>query len=173
VIVAEMLRRRGFPDTPVEGPGADLLRGHDWPGNVRELRNVIDRALALSPGARTFAALRLATDGVVGAEAPPVAVATELPWHEAKALALHGFERRRGLGDHRRAHRGLHHGASPSATPQRRRADTEHHGPAGQRAHSNTVAHESMRAGKIGVLNGRETLCVRVPMFIPVCTMFR
>jgi transcriptional regulator with AAA-type ATPase domain len=92
VIVAEMLRRRGFPDTPVEGPGADLLRGHDWPGNVRELRNVIDRALALSPGARTFAALRLATDGVVGAEAPPVAVATELPWHEAKALALHGFE---------------------------------------------------------------------------------
>ncbi len=59
---------------------------------MRELRNVIDRALALSPGARSFAALRLGLDGVVGAEAPPVAVATELPWHEAKALALHGFE---------------------------------------------------------------------------------
>ena len=28
-----------------------LLESYDWPGNVRELENMIERALALSPGA--------------------------------------------------------------------------------------------------------------------------
>ena len=29
---------------------ADLLLGYEWPGNVRELKNVIERAVILSPG---------------------------------------------------------------------------------------------------------------------------
>ena len=29
---------------------AELLGAHHWPGNVRELRNVLERALLLSPG---------------------------------------------------------------------------------------------------------------------------
>ena len=29
---------------------ADLIRSYDWPGNVRELKNVIERAVILSPG---------------------------------------------------------------------------------------------------------------------------
>ncbi len=33
---------------PVES--MELLRSHDWPGNVRELRNVIERAMIVSPG---------------------------------------------------------------------------------------------------------------------------
>jgi len=92
VIVAEMLRRRGIEPGPVEGPGLDELLGHDWPGNVRELRNVIDRAVALTPGADGFARLRVSVDGAPAPEAAPGAVATELPWHEARALCLHGFE---------------------------------------------------------------------------------
>ena len=28
---------------------AELLRGYSWPGNVRELKNVIERAVILSP----------------------------------------------------------------------------------------------------------------------------
>jgi transcriptional regulator of acetoin/glycerol metabolism len=27
-------------------------RSYDWPGNVRELRNIVERAMILSPGAR-------------------------------------------------------------------------------------------------------------------------
>jgi DNA-binding NtrC family response regulator len=37
---------------PVDGIAADVipaLQAYDWPGNVRELRNVIERAVALSP----------------------------------------------------------------------------------------------------------------------------
>jgi transcriptional regulator with GAF, ATPase, and Fis domain len=31
---------------------ADMLCAHDWPGNIRELKNVIERAVILSPGER-------------------------------------------------------------------------------------------------------------------------
>jgi DNA-binding NtrC family response regulator len=36
----------------------DALTAYDWPGNVRELRNVVERAMILSPGAK----LELGTD---------------------------------------------------------------------------------------------------------------
>jgi DNA-binding NtrC family response regulator len=36
----------------------DALTSYDWPGNVRELRNIVERAMILSPGAR----LELGTD---------------------------------------------------------------------------------------------------------------
>jgi DNA-binding NtrC family response regulator len=92
-IAAELLRLRGL-EGPVEGPSLDLLHGHDWPGNARELRNVIERAIALTPGARRFQDLRVAPPGDVS---PPrdeaLAVRADLPWAEARALVLHAFER--------------------------------------------------------------------------------
>ncbi len=120
VIVAEMLRLRGIEPGPVEGPGLDQLMGHDWPGNVRELRNVIDRALALSPGADAFARLRVSVDGAAGVEAPAPGVATDRPWHEARALALHAFE-----GEYLRA---LHEavGGNLSAASRRAGVDRKH-----------------------------------------------
>jgi Sigma-54 interaction domain len=49
------LARSGEP--PVLSPDAlSALVAHDWPGNVRELRNVIERALALSPGVEVLRA---------------------------------------------------------------------------------------------------------------------
>ena len=63
MIAGEMLRLRGFSDHRVQGPNLDRLNAHQWPGNVRELRNVIDRAIAFSPRARTFEELRLGTPG--------------------------------------------------------------------------------------------------------------
>src|SRR5207253_2950053 len=66
-IVRELLKRRGIDDPgPIDGPGFDRLRAHSWPGNVRELRNVIDRALTLSPGARTFRELKISVAPVAG-----------------------------------------------------------------------------------------------------------
>lgn len=40
----------GKPDVKLDGPVTHKLLAYDWPGNVRELRNVIERAVVLSPG---------------------------------------------------------------------------------------------------------------------------
>jgi DNA-binding NtrC family response regulator len=91
-LVAELLRRRGVDPGRVEGPSLDALMGHGWPGNVRELRNVVDRAVALSPGAQGFAALRVAI-----VEEPrgdgELAVRSDLPWAEARQRVVEAFER--------------------------------------------------------------------------------
>jgi len=91
-IVAELLRRRGLAPGPIAGPNLDRLVAHDWPGNVRELRNVIDRAVALSPGATGFGDLRLALTPTASEE--PLAVRGDLPYADAKQLVLAAFERR-------------------------------------------------------------------------------
>ena len=92
-IVAELLRRRGFAEGAIDGPNLDRLFTHDWPGNVRELRNVVDRAIALSPGARTFAELRIGLGGA-SAKDEGLAVRTDLPFSEAKDQVLRAFELR-------------------------------------------------------------------------------
>ncbi|KIG14945.1 Sigma-54 dependent transcriptional regulator, Fis family protein [Enhygromyxa salina] len=65
-----------------------------WPGNVRELRNVLDRALALSPEAHSFDQLRISLPGEASREDDELLVRTLLPYAEAKQLLLDGFERR-------------------------------------------------------------------------------
>ena len=96
-IAAELLRRRGI-DGPVEGDALARLTAHDWPGNVRELRNVLDRAVTLSPMARCFSELRIATPGLaasggaIGADA--LVVRSDVAYSEAKSTLLEAFERR-------------------------------------------------------------------------------
>jgi DNA-binding NtrC family response regulator len=97
LLVRELLRRRGFEDAELEGPNLDRLTAHGWPGNVRELRNVIDRAIALAPGARTFGELAIRIDAGPLTDSG-VAVRSDLPYAEAKAAVLHDLERRY-LGD--------------------------------------------------------------------------
>ncbi len=92
-IVAELLRRRGLSPKEVEGPSLQRLLAHDWPGNVRELRNVVDRAVALSPGAERFADLRLHLHAREH-ELAPLMVRTDLPFGEAKAAVVSELERR-------------------------------------------------------------------------------
>ena len=94
-IVAHLLRQRGWADPgPIEGPNLERLFVHDWPGNARELRNVVDRALALSPDARTFGALRLSVGVTPGATDGELAVRSDLPFSEAKQQVVDAFERR-------------------------------------------------------------------------------
>jgi DNA-binding NtrC family response regulator len=91
LLVAELLRRRGFEPGAVRGPGLELLSGHDWPGNVRELRNVLERSLVLSPGVGRFEQLRLSLQPQgTGAELP---LRTDLPFAEAKQAVVESFER--------------------------------------------------------------------------------
>lgn len=91
-IVRELLLRRGFEVDTLAPERLQRLAAHDWPGNVRELRNVLDRAIALSPGATRFDELRLwhqpsTVDG--GLE-----VRTDIPYAEAKAAVVDELERR-------------------------------------------------------------------------------
>jgi transcriptional regulator with PAS, ATPase and Fis domain len=92
LVVAELLRRRGLDFGPVEGPNLERLRAHDWPGNVRELRNVIDRAIALSPRAESFDQLRLWL-GTSQDQGAAIQVRTDLDYGAAKEAVLTRFER--------------------------------------------------------------------------------
>ena len=91
LLITEMFRRRGLEPGPVRGPALELLSGHAWPGNVRELRNVLERALALAPGARSFEELRPSLQPMGGA--PEVPLHTDLPFAEAKQTVIDHFER--------------------------------------------------------------------------------
>jgi DNA-binding NtrC family response regulator len=92
LLVRDLLRRRGLADEAPAGPGLDRLFAHGWPGNVRELRNVLDRALALAPGAARFTDLAIRIDPSPVADG--LAIRSDLPYAEAKALVLHELERR-------------------------------------------------------------------------------
>jgi DNA-binding NtrC family response regulator len=97
-LVGELLRRRGLDGAVSAGPALERLHAHGWPGNVRELRNVLDRAVALAPGARGLADLtiRIGGGGAVPASGADdgLAVRTDLPYAEAREVVVHGFERR-------------------------------------------------------------------------------
>ena len=91
-IVKELLRLRGIEAGEMNGGNHHVLIAHDWPGNVRELRNVIERAVALSPGARSFGDLRLSVRP--NANSDPLTIRADLPYAEAKRQLLEAFEQR-------------------------------------------------------------------------------
>ena len=92
-IVAELLRRRGLDPGAIGGPNFDRLMAHAWPGNVRELRNVMDRAVALSPEAEAFGDLRVSLIDHQQADAT-LSVRTDLGFADAKQQVVDEFERR-------------------------------------------------------------------------------
>lgn len=48
-IVRHLLLQLGSPEDVVSGEVMDLLKSYAWPGNIRELKNVLERALLLTP----------------------------------------------------------------------------------------------------------------------------
>lgn len=106
LIVEALLTARGFSAGEIQGPNLQLLMGQQWPGNVRELRNALDRALAISPGARSFEQLRFFGVGEPVADtAHGAGVRTDLPFSQAKQLVIDHFERAY-LGDLMARHQG-------------------------------------------------------------------
>jgi formate hydrogenlyase transcriptional activator len=49
--ISELQHRLGRTFDEVSAPAMDILTSYNWPGNIRELRNIIERAMILSPGA--------------------------------------------------------------------------------------------------------------------------
>jgi DNA-binding NtrC family response regulator len=91
--IRELLARRGFEADAIAGSNFERLLAYPWPGNVRELRNVLDRALALSPGASSFADLRVTLPGETSND-EGLTIRTDLPYAEAKQRLLDVFESR-------------------------------------------------------------------------------
>jgi transcriptional regulator with GAF, ATPase, and Fis domain len=48
--VSELQYKLGKTIDKISTPSMDALTAYDWPGNIRELKNVIERAMILSPG---------------------------------------------------------------------------------------------------------------------------
>ena len=68
------------------------LAAHDWPGNVRELRNVLERAVTLTP---VGAPLDLGTIGLAPSTDVPLSlpVDTSVPFRDAKNRLIEAWER--------------------------------------------------------------------------------
>jgi DNA-binding NtrC family response regulator len=92
-IVGELLVRRGLERGGISGPNLDRLLVQPWPGNVRELRNVIDRAVALSPGAQRFADLKLGLPHTMPASGG-LTIDTSRPFKQVKEATIEAFEAR-------------------------------------------------------------------------------
>ncbi len=93
-MLAAMLAARGR-EWPIESwsrSAVERLLAHDWPGNARELRNVLDRALALAPHAKSFDELPLRVGTTSDADAA-LSVRSDLPFAEAKQAVIDAFER--------------------------------------------------------------------------------
>ncbi|HSH12381.1 MAG TPA: sigma 54-interacting transcriptional regulator, partial [Desulfurivibrionaceae bacterium] len=53
LLVKDFLRdmaRKGLGEKQFDDSGLAALLAHDWPGNIRELRNLVERAVIMSPG---------------------------------------------------------------------------------------------------------------------------
>jgi transcriptional regulator with PAS, ATPase and Fis domain len=90
-----------LPDSPAElSDGAtELLLRHAWPGNVRELRNVLERAMILSRGARRLGVEHLPPDvrggGTVSARHTPRSLAEVERAHIERTLRANNANRTR------------------------------------------------------------------------------
>jgi DNA-binding NtrC family response regulator len=91
-LVRLFLGRAGSTITEVGGPNLERLLGYHWPGNVRELRNVVTRAVALSPPNADFDALPILLRPTSGAADEPPAARADRPFQEAKSDVVTRFE---------------------------------------------------------------------------------
>jgi DNA-binding NtrC family response regulator len=87
---AEAFGRSGWDVSP---PLLEQLSRHGWPGNVRELRNVVERALSLGTIAVDAEPAPAPSPIAAGGSPGAPAAILELPFKEAKAALVEGFER--------------------------------------------------------------------------------
>ena len=79
VFAAEIAARLGRPVPELDGGTLARLRAYWWPGNVRELRNVLERAMILSPPG-TLAGLDLPAEGMAAAAGTAIGAAGSGPF---------------------------------------------------------------------------------------------
>ncbi|HEY3307017.1 MAG TPA: sigma-54 dependent transcriptional regulator [Desulfuromonadaceae bacterium] len=62
-IVSFLLRGMGASEAVISDPVMDMLMAYSWPGNIRELKNVLERALLLSPSGALLSPAHFSTLG--------------------------------------------------------------------------------------------------------------
>jgi DNA-binding NtrC family response regulator len=92
-LVQNFLRLADRSDRDVKGPTLDRLLAYSWPGNVRELRNVVARAVALSPPDATFAQMPILLRPEAPSDATHAEVRADVPYNEAKEAVQNRFDR--------------------------------------------------------------------------------
>jgi len=92
-LVKVLLAREGRPETEVRGENLDRLLGYHFPGNVRELRNIVTRAVALSPPGTQFSAMPILLAGSTAKKDTEFVARADRPFQEAKAELIARFER--------------------------------------------------------------------------------
>jgi DNA-binding NtrC family response regulator len=94
VLVLKFLHRAGATHLrSVSGPNLDRLAAYHWPGNIRELRNVITRAVALSPADADFDAMAILLRSTRAPDDAAPRAKADRPFHDAKADVVARFER--------------------------------------------------------------------------------
>jgi len=84
----QFCRARGSRQRTFSAAALQLLEQHDWPGNIRELRNVVERAVVLSPGSKVLPAHLPLSNSHNSDE-------TLIPsFRKAREVAIEAFERR-------------------------------------------------------------------------------
>jgi DNA-binding NtrC family response regulator len=90
---AQLASASGLAIPPLSNETRQALRAHAWPGNVRELRNVIERALVLSPPGvlllPPFPAPRAQPTGTGTTQAGPLPFPATL--HDIQSAAVHAM----------------------------------------------------------------------------------
>jgi DNA-binding NtrC family response regulator len=89
--VADAARTMGVPAPELPPALLALLAAHDWPGNARQLRNVLERAVTLTPAGQPLDAATLGLHRLPAAVSPHVDVS--VPFHEAKSRLIDAWER--------------------------------------------------------------------------------
>ena len=82
----------GRPVKTIQPEALSVLQGARWSGNVRELENAVQRAVLLSTGP-TLTVDLLPASVRVARSAPGIERALDLPFAEAKEMAISAFER--------------------------------------------------------------------------------
>jgi DNA-binding NtrC family response regulator len=92
-LVRVFLSREGRPHQDVRSENLDRLRAYHFPGNVRELRNIMTRAVALSPPNTLFASMPILLSGTTTKRDTEWVARADRPFQEAKAEIVSRFER--------------------------------------------------------------------------------
>ncbi|MCA9592233.1 MAG: sigma 54-interacting transcriptional regulator [Myxococcales bacterium] len=92
-LVRVFLAREGRPEQDLASENLNRLLRYNFPGNVRELRNIIARAVALSPPGAPFAELPILLSGATSKRDTDVVARADRPFQEAKSELILRFER--------------------------------------------------------------------------------
>jgi DNA-binding NtrC family response regulator len=92
-IVKVFLTREGRPSDELGSDNLDRLLGYQFPGNVRELRNIVTRAVALSPPGTPFSQMPILLSGSTYKRDTECGARADRPFQEAKSELIQRFER--------------------------------------------------------------------------------